>query len=174
VNRLTRILPVVWSLFCAALVAGCTSELTAPESPAFAEAGTTSLTPCTPLPEASASALIGPNGGVLKAGPHSLKVPRGALSSTVLVTLEAPSSAINRVGLEPRGLKFEPGQAAYLVVSYANCSVPPGSNEQVVRVSSKLNVLQVMPSLMDSSTLTVEGKLALFSDYALSTYAVVY
>lgn len=168
-NRLTRILPLVSCLLFAALVAGCTSELTAPESPAFAEAGTTTLTPCTPLPEAFASGWIGPKGGMLKAGPHSLKVPPGALSTSVLVTLEAPSSTINRVGLEPQGLKFEPGYTGYLAVSYANCLVPPGSDQHVARVSSKLKVLEVIPSLMDSSTLTVEGKLALFS-----TYAVVY
>jgi hypothetical protein len=175
VNRLTQILPNAAGLLCAMLILGCSSELTAPDTPAIAQAvSAPSLTACKPLPEASASGWIGPRGGLLRAGPHSLKVPPAALNTTVFITLEAPSSSFNRVGLEPQGLKFNDGTAAYLTVSYENCSVLPGSRQEIVRVSGSLKVLQVTPSVMDSATLTVEGKLLLFSDYALSTYAVVY
>lgn len=174
-NRLTRILPTAAGLLCAMLILGCTSELTAPDTPAIAQAvSAPSLTACKPLPEASASGWIGPKGGLLRAGPHTLKVPPAALNSTVFITLEAPSSSINRIVLEPQGLKFNEGTGAYLTVSYENCRVPPGSEQRVVRISESLRVLQVTPSLMDSATLTVEGKLLLFSEYALSTYAVVY
>lgn len=174
-NRLTRILPAAASLLWATLIFGCTSELTAPDTPAIAEAvAAPSFTACKPLPEASASGWIGPKGGLLRAGPHTLKVPPTALNSTVFITLEAPSSSINRIGLEPQGLKFNAGIGAYLTVSYENCTVPPGSEQRVVRISESLTVLQVTPSLMDSATLTVEGKVLHFSGYALSTYAVVY
>jgi hypothetical protein len=175
VNRLTRLHPLFGCVLFATLVSGCASELTAPDTPDIAQAvAAPGLTACKPLPEASASGWIGPKGGILRAGPHSLKVPPAALSTTVFITLEAPSSQINRIGLEPRGLKFNEGTGAYLAVSYENCSVPPGSGQQVVRISQKLSVLQVTPSVMDPATLSVEGKLLLFADYALSTYAVVY
>jgi len=175
VNRLTRIVPIIACVLFVTLIPGCTSELTAPEAPELAGAiAGPSLTPCRALPAAFASGWIGPKGGVLKAGPHSLKVPPGALSANVFVSLEAPSSSVNKVGLEPVGLKFEPGFAAYLSVSYENCALQTGTQQQVVKVSSKLKVLEVMPSVIDPATLSVEGKLLLFSDYALSTYAVVY
>lgn len=174
-NRLTRIHRFLACVLFATLVSGCASELTAPDTPTMAQAvASPSLTPCKPLPEATAAGWIGPKGGILRAGPHSLKVPPTALNTTVFITLEAPSSSVNQVGVEPQGLKFNDGTAAYLTVSYENCSVPPGSQEQIVKVSEKLTVLQTIPSVMDPATQTVEGKLLLFSDYALSTYAVVY
>ena len=174
-NRLTRINRFLACVLFATVVSGCTSELTAPDTPTVAEAVASSgLTSCKPLPEAFASGWIGPKGGILRAGPHTLKVPPTALSTPVFITLEAPSSSSNQIGLEPQGLKFNAGTGAYLTVSYENCSAPPGTGQQVVRVSAQLKVLEVTPSVMDPATLTVEGKLLLFSDYALSTYAVVY
>ena len=174
-NRLILIHRFLACVLFAILVSGCASELAAPDSPAIADAvASPSLTSCKPLPAAFASGWIGPKGGILRAGPHLLKVPAAALNTTVFVTLEAPSSSINQIGLEPQGLKFNEGTGAYLTVSYENCSAPPGTGQQVVRVSAQLKVLQVAPSVMDPATLTVEGKLLLFSDYALSTYAVVY
>ncbi|HEX7336172.1 MAG TPA: hypothetical protein VF252_03100 [Gemmatimonadales bacterium] len=174
-NRLTRIHRFYACLLFATLVPGCASEPTAPDTPPMAQAvASPSLTPCKPLPDAFATGWIGPKGGILRAGPHSLKVPPRALNTTVFITLEASSSSVNQVTVEPKGLKFNDGSAAYLTVSYENCSVQPGSQEQIVKVSETLTVLQAVPSVMDPATLTVEGKLLLFSDYALSTYAVVY
>ena len=172
-NRLTRTLSIAAG---ALLIFGCTSELTAPGAPTMAEArgGETQFTLCQAQPPAFTSGWIGPKGGYLKAGRHVLKVPSGALSKNVLISMEAPSSSINRVHFEPSGLTFNSGTNAFLVMSYAHCSVEPGYGQEIVQINSKLKVLEVSPSVTDTVAETVEGKLFHFSDYALSTYAVVY
>ena len=175
-NRLTRILPAAAGLIWAMFIFGCTTELTEPNTPAFAEARGEPVvfTLCRPQPEASSAGWIGPKGGILKAGRHVLKVPPGSLSTTVWITMEAPSSSINRVMFGPSGLIFNSSAPAHLIMSYANCAVQPGSQQQIVHVNDRLQILEAAPSETDPSTLTVDGKLLHFSDYALSTYAVVY
>jgi hypothetical protein len=176
VNRLTRILPFAAVLIGATLSFGCTNDLTAPSDPSFAEIRLEEpvFTFCRPQPAATAAAWIGPKGGFLKAGKHTLKVPAGALSTTVWIKMEAPSSSINRVVFSPSGLTFNSGYPAHLVMSYANCVVPPGAEQQIVHINDRLQVIETAPSETDPATLTVDGKLLHFSDYALSTYAVVY
>lgn len=49
---------------------------------------------------------IGPDGGYLSAGPYSLTVPPGALSSTVTITLTQEVCNEWPVRLEPEGLQF--------------------------------------------------------------------
>jgi hypothetical protein len=174
VNRLTRILPIAAGLLWATLVFGCTSELTAPGGPAFAESrpgeGINTFTSCKPQPYAAASGWIGPNGGLLKAGKHTLKVPANALSAPTWITMEVPSNSINRVVFGPDGLTFK--QPALLAMSYTDCSVK--GEQQIVYVNDQLRILEVMPSQSDPLRQMVYGTLTHFSDYALSTYAVVY
>jgi hypothetical protein len=178
VNRLIRILPIAASLIGAILIVGCTDDLTAPSDPSFAqirpEPITAVFTLCRPQPDAMAAGWIGPQGGVLKAGKHTLKVPRGALSSTVWIRIEAPSSSMNRVVISPSDLALNQAYPAHLVMSYDNCAVAPGSEQQIVHINGNLQVIQTAPSETDPATMTVDGKLLRFSDYALSTYAVVY
>lgn len=174
-DRLTRFLSVTAGLLGAALVFGCTDVPTAPGTPAFAEVLTDPkplLTTCRPQPYAAAAGWIGPGGGLLKAGTHILKVRPGALSSTVWITMEAPSSAINRVVFKPDGLTFK--YPANLTMSYSNCVVVPGTQQRIVYLNDRLRIIEATPSETDPSTQTVNGKVSHFSDYALSTYAVVY
>ena len=49
---------------------------------------------------------IGPDGGYLNAGPYSLAIPPGALSSTVTITLTQEVRGAWPVRLEPEGLQF--------------------------------------------------------------------
>ena len=49
---------------------------------------------------------IGPEGGVVNAGPYSLSIPPGALSSTVTITLTQEQCDAWPVRLEPEGLQF--------------------------------------------------------------------
>jgi hypothetical protein len=178
VNRLVRILPIAASLIGAILIVGCADEFTAPSEPSFAEIRQEStppiFTPCRAQAETTAAAWIGPKGGILKAGKHTLKVPPGALSTPVWITMVAPSSSINRIVFSPSGLTFNSAYPAYLVMSYANCAVAPGSEQQIVHINDRYQVIETAPSQTDPATLTVHGKLLHFSDYALSTYAVVY
>lgn len=176
-NRLTRILPVAAVLLGATFIFGCASELTAPDGPgdmAFAEVRTDppQLTPCRPQPYAASAGWIGPRGGVLKAGKHTLRVPPNALSTLTWITMEVPSSSINRVVFGPDGLTFR--NAAYLTMSYANCSVKPDAQQQIVYINDQGRIVETTQSVSDPLTQTVTGKVTHFSDYALSTYAVVY
>jgi hypothetical protein len=51
----------------------------------------TGLLACRPLPYASATQTIGPDGGVIQVGPHTLRIPPRALSRPITITAEAPS-----------------------------------------------------------------------------------
>ncbi|MFL5518937.1 MAG: hypothetical protein ACJ8DJ_22495, partial [Gemmatimonadales bacterium] len=63
------------------------------------------LLACDPLPYASASRTIGPEGGTLAIGPHLLTVPAGALAAPVTITADAPVGTVNSVRLYPEGLR---------------------------------------------------------------------
>lgn len=79
------------------------------------------LLSCSRLPYDSVTQTIGPAGGRVRVGPHTLSVPPGALPGWVSITAVAPPDTVNRVRFEPHGLAFE--QAASLTMSYANCGL---------------------------------------------------
>lgn len=165
-------MPVLATLLGAALIFGCSNELTAPTGPALAEAqlqAISMLTPCKAQPSAEAAAWIGPKGGILRAGKHTLKVPANALSSTIRITMEAPSSTINRVAFGPDGLTFK--VPAQLTMSYSNCLT---GSDAIVYINDNLLIIETTPSQVDPASQTVYGAISHFSDYALSTYAVAY
>jgi hypothetical protein len=178
VNRLTRLFSIAVGLLGGSLIFGCTDELTAPTGPAFAVAPSepvTVFTTCKPQAYAVASAWIGPQGGILRAGKHYLKVPPGALSTRTRITMESPSSSFNRVVFQPEGLVFNSGASVYLVMSYSNCLVVQEAEQKVAYVNESLTILETPPSVTDPLSSTVHAKLSHFSEYVLlSTYAVVY
>src|SRR5262245_29976675 len=94
IRRWTRAAAVGCVALVTMIVASCSSDAptTAPGATASNNllgdlVGTTTqlvgnLLVCRPLPFDSDSAAIGPAGGALQMGPHTLIIPRGALSST--------------------------------------------------------------------------------------------
>lgn len=128
---------------------------------------TTGLLSCSPLPEARSGATIGPAGGVLRIGPHTLIVPRGALRVPVEITAHAPSGRVNHVEFQPHGLEFE--RPAALTMSYANCdllgSLVP---KRIAYVDDRFNVLEFLLSLDNLWMKRVTGRVDHFSDYVLS------
>ncbi len=127
------------------------------------------LLACDPLPSASASATIGPDGGVLLVGPHKLTVPAGALAVPVVISGQAPVGTVNSVQLQPEGLQFAAGKPAKLTLSYANCpllgSLLP---KRVAYTTDLLAILSYLPSLDDLLGRTVTANLAHFSRYAVA------
>lgn len=175
-HRLNRLAPVAAGT---ALILACGGDITTPGGPEFGRARTEStgaFTRCRPEPYASSAAWIGPQGGTLRTGRHVLKVPAGALSAATLITMESPSDTMNYVVFGPEGLTFHARYSPHLVMSYKNCSAPPGTRQQVVYVNDSLSVILETPSsATDTLTQTVDAKLAHFSKYVLrSTYAVAY
>ena len=125
------------------------------------------LLSCSPLPYAKASAVIGPLGGVIQVGPHTLTVPAGALDRWTTITAEAPTGSINRVDFEPSGLKFE--RSASLRMSYANCNtLGKLLPKHIAYIGDDLGILYLLQSVDDLLAKKVTGKLDHFSDYAVS------
>jgi hypothetical protein len=127
------------------------------------------LLACNPLPSAADSATIGPDGGTLVIGPHTLTVPAGALAAPVVISGEAPTGTVNSVQLQPEGLRFAPGKPARLTLSYANCpllgNILP---KRIAYTSDLLAILSYVPSLDDLLGRRISGSLEHFSRYAVA------
>ena len=82
---------------------------------------------CTAQPYAAGSAWIGPNGGEIKVGKTEFKVPKGALNSLTMITMELPSDTVKSVRFSPEGLAFNPGAWPELKLDYKGC--PKQSNK---------------------------------------------
>jgi len=127
---------------------------------------TGTLLSCQALPYASSSAVIGPNGGVLQIGRHTLVVPRGALSSNVTIRGEAPSETVRSVKLYPEGLQF--ARPAALTISYAQCSLVSSLlPKKIYYTTDNLRLLELINSLDLPLTSTVTGEINHFSRYAV-------
>ncbi len=116
--------------------------------------------------------VVGPEGGVLRAGSHTLTIPRGALARPTLITMEAPVSAAAEVRFYPHGLQFE--RPASLVVDYKKCVLPEDVEKGVAYVDGEMNVLEWVPA-EDGKRGEIVADIWHFSRYTLakrSNYAV--
>ena len=130
---------------------------------------TEGLLACTPLPEASASRQLGPDGGSIRVGPHVLVVPPGALGDTVTITAVAPSEPVNSVSFGPHGLVFNARARPVLTMSYDNCPllgrVLP---KRIVYTNDLLQILEILASVDDLLARRVSAPLDHFSRYAVA------
>src|SRR5205807_2266442 len=125
------------------------------------------LLQCTPLPAATAIQTIGPAGGVIHVGPHTLVIPAGALDVPVTITAVAPSDTVNAVRFEPQGLVFD--RPASLTMSYANCSaVDQVFPRRIAYTTDDLQILNLLLSVNDFASKTVTAPLRHSSDYAIA------
>ena len=125
------------------------------------------LLTCSPLAHDSTSQVIGPDGGTIAVGPHTLTVPGGALIAPTLITAVVNSTSVNAIQFSPPGLTFR--RPAQLVMSYANCEllellVP----KRIVYTTDSLQILEIIPSLDDILNRTVTGPVSHFSQYAIA------
>jgi len=128
-----------------------------------------SLLSCAPQPYASKTAVIGPAGGVLTVGRHSLVVPAGALSQEVEITAEAPADNVVSVRFQPEGLQFNASRQPVLTLDYSACSVVNSLlPKRIVYTTDRLDVLSLLPSLDNLLTKRVSAPLEHFSRYAVS------
>jgi len=169
-----RARPVLAAVVLAVVsVLSCT-EPTAPRTPATPESslvgsllGSLQLLSCSPLPYDSASQTIGPAGGVLHVGPHTLLVPAGALDSAVTITGVAPSGTVRLVRFQPEGLTFD--RAASLTLSYSNCSlVSTLLPKRVVYTNDAMDIVEALLSLDNIFSRKVTGQVRHFSGYAVA------
>jgi hypothetical protein len=125
------------------------------------------LLQCTPMPEYKVTQVIGPNGGTMVIGPHTFTVPRGALSSTVTITADAPHASVNAIVFGPSGLTFN--TPASLTMSYANCSgLGALLPKRIAYTNGLLQILSFLTSIDNIFTHKVTGKVKHFSEYVIA------
>ena len=125
----------------------------------------TDLLLCSPQPYAITKQTIGPSGGALKVGTHSLVIPKGALSEKVVITAEQIRGSTNSIRFSPEGLRFQ--QPAVLTMNYQNCALVL-LQKKIVYATEKLKILEVLTSLDLFKSKTVTAPIDHFSRYAVA------
>ncbi|MFN2571147.1 MAG: hypothetical protein ABR537_05970 [Gemmatimonadales bacterium] len=130
--------------------------------------GPTGLLKCSDLPYATATQTIGPLGGSISAGPHTLLIPPGALTAPTSITMTAPTGrGVNSVRFQPEGLRFV--VPAVLSMSYSNCSLLGNLlPKRIAYTDANLNILYYLLSLDNLFGRRVTGKVNHFSDYVVA------
>ncbi|MGQ0641705.1 MAG: hypothetical protein ACT4P6_13230 [Gemmatimonadaceae bacterium] len=127
------------------------------------------LLTCRPLPYASDVETIGPLGGVLRVGPHTLYFPPGALSKATVITAEAPVSKYAQVTFKPHGMQFTNNMKPVLTLSYAHCNgLLTAIKPKIVYVDQNLNILEWLLSINLGWNKTVSAPLNHFSSYMVA------
>jgi len=123
---------------------------------------------CRPLKPEAAHRRIGPTGGSLLIGPHTLTVPPGALSREVMVHAKiAGGKSVNVVEFKPDGLVFQ--IPAVLTMSYANCDRGGRTSALAIAVvDDTLGIIDYIPSSDDAATGTVTGSVPDLTNYAVA------
>jgi hypothetical protein len=130
--------------------------------------GATGLLKCSNLPYASATKTIGPLGGTISAGPHTLIIPPGAVLNPTTITMTAPTGlGVNAVKFQPEGLRFV--TPASLTMSYSNCSLLGKLlPKRIAYTDENLNIISYLLSLDNLLSKYVTGKVNHFSDYVIA------
>ena len=153
----------------------CSEAPTSAAVPAAPEAsligsllGSTGLLRCSNLPYAQSTVTIGPLGGSISAGPHTLVIPPGALLNGTTITMTAPTGlGVNAVKFQPAGLRFL--TPAALTMSYANCSLLGKLlPKRIAYTDDNLNIISYLLSLDNLLSKNVTGKVNHFSDYVVA------
>ncbi len=120
---------------------------------------------CDPLAYKAEAKIIGPAGGEISIGPHELSIPKGALSSYVVITGEMPVSLLVSVKLSPHGLTFR--SAPSLKLNYQHCYRSPSLIERVAYINDALQIVE-WPRSSDSREGVVTSWILHFSAYAVA------
>ena len=130
--------------------------------------GATGLLQCSNLPYDSTTQTIGPAGGSLRVGPHTLVIPRAALKQSVSITMILPTGLrVNAVKFKPAGLQFQ--TPAALTMSYANCSLLGKLlPKRIAYTTDNLQILYYLLSLDNLLSKYVTGQVNHFSDYVIA------
>jgi hypothetical protein len=108
---------------------------------------------------------VGPRGGSIKVGKHSLTIPKGALRYNVRIKAEQMPGSTNSVRFSPEGLEFE--KPATLTLDYKNCE-DVGTPKAVVYTTEEFKILEVLQSLDLFKRRTVTAPIDHFSRYAIA------
>jgi hypothetical protein len=166
---------IVVSLVTLATLAACTaSAITGDDraSSAALQLKTPALVQCPTNETTSATAVVGPLGGLVNAGGTSIQIPAGALSSDATVTVTVPQSNFMEVDISVAGVDhFVFEQPVVVTLNYARCerndiSASPLSVWYIDSQSKDL--LEQMPSVDDKLTQTITFTTGHLSGYAVA------
>lgn len=125
----------------------------------------TGLLTCEEQQYAVTAQTVGPEGGVVRVGKHTLVIPRGALSQNIRIQAEQLRGPTNSVRFSPEGLKFQ--RQAVLTLNYQNCQnvdLP----KAVVYTTDGLEVLEILRSLDILRLRIISAPIDHFSRYAVA------
>ena len=111
------------------------------------------------------SQIVGPQGGIIRVGKHTLVIPRGALNTYVRIKAEQMRGPTNSVRFSPEGLQFQ--KPAVLTLNYQNCQnvdVP----KAVVYTTDGLEVREILRSLDVLRLRIIAAPIDHFSRYAVA------
>ncbi len=108
---------------------------------------------------------VGPKGGTIKVGKHTLAIPKGALRKSVRIKAEQMRGPTNSVRFSPHGLEFE--KPATLSLDYKNCENTE-TPKAVVYTTEELEIQEVLRSLDLLRQRTVTAPIDHFSRYAIA------
>jgi hypothetical protein len=104
----------------------------------------TDLLLCSSQPYVKVTETIGPEGGTIEVGTHTLVIPQGALTSPVTITAEQMTGRTNSVRFSPEGLRFQ--RPADLRLTYRNCALVL-VQKKIVYTDEQLKILEVLKTL---------------------------
>jgi hypothetical protein len=125
----------------------------------------TGLLSCQEQQYAVTSQTVGPQGGTIRVGKHTLVIPRGALSTSLRIHAEQMRGPTNSVRFSPEGLQFQ--KPAVLTLNYQNCrniDVP----KAVVYTTDGLVVREILQSLDILRLRIIAAPIDHFSRYAVA------
>lgn len=162
-----------------AFAAGCsdtepaTSVAPQPSQTANREEPVMQLAPCGTSTSASASAEIGPDGGVVSAGPATVFIPPYAVRTPTRFTVQPLAGRALRVRITAKGHeRYGFAQPIAVMIGYAHCQRQEflQGNVSVWQVDDDTNApLERMPTVHDRRNATLG-----FLTAHLSTYAVAH
>ncbi len=115
---------------------------------------------------ASASAIIGPQGGTLQVGSDQLVIPPGALAHDVFISAVVPADTIASIHFEPEGLHFQ--RPAGLILGGEGCAIPESATPDVVYLDGEGHVLENIEAAYQPALKRVAAPIQHFSRYAIA------
>lgn len=110
---------------------------------------------------------IGPKGGTLDVGLHTIEIPAGALAQEMDIGASVKPGASVELEFAPHGLQFR--KPVEITFDYGKCVVADGDALDVVYVGTGWRILETMPSTDKRGAHRITALTDHFSGYMVST-----